>query len=91
MTFGEKVRARRLAMGPSLRQFAKTVGMSYSYLYMIEEEGLVPSPKIVLKLAERLQMGKWFLIQNAIDAKTKALRERYEKVYRKECPTGEKG
>src|SRR5215813_8846409 len=56
MTLGEKIRARRLELRITLREFARRVGVSAPYVTDLEAGRRHPSPEILARIAEELTL-----------------------------------
>lgn len=62
MTFGEKVKAARLALNLSQVELAKMTGISERSLYTYEQLGTIPRMSNVQKLAEALKVTSSYLL-----------------------------
>jgi transcriptional regulator with XRE-family HTH domain len=56
MTLGEKIRARRLELRVTLREFARRVGVSAPYVTDLEAGRRHPSPEILARIAQELSL-----------------------------------
>jgi len=54
MTLGQRIRARRLELGITLRELARRVGVSAPYLTDLEAGHRHPSPDVLVRIAEAL-------------------------------------
>lgn len=64
MTFGEKVKAARLALNLSQTELSKMTGISERSLYTYEQLGTIPRMSNVRKLAEALNVSTSYLMDN---------------------------
>lgn len=55
-TLGDRIREARIRQGKSLRQVAKDLGITPSYLSDIENDRRVPAEATLLKIAELLEL-----------------------------------
>jgi transcriptional regulator with XRE-family HTH domain len=55
-TLGETIQQARIAAGPSLRETAKALGITPSYLSDIENDRRVPSEEVLRTIADRLRL-----------------------------------
>lgn len=64
MTFGEKVKAARLAMNLSQAELAQITGISERSLYTYEQLGTLPRKSNIRKLAEALHISVSYLLDD---------------------------
>lgn len=64
MTFGEKVKAARLAMNLSQTELAQLTGISERSLYTYEQLGTLPRKSNIRKLAEALHVSVSYLFDD---------------------------
>ena len=55
-TLGDVIRKARIAGGTSLREFARTLGITPSYQSDIENDRRIPSEDVLKKIAEQLKL-----------------------------------
>ncbi len=55
-TLGDIIRTARVAAGPSLREFARSLGITPSYQSDIENDRRIPSEDVLKKIAELLKL-----------------------------------
>lgn len=66
MQFGERIRARRQSLGLSLRELAKRVGLTASFLSQIERDQASPSIESLRKISDALEVPLFhFLLESA--------------------------
>ena len=56
MTLGERIRARRLELGITLREFARRVEVSAPYLTDLEAGRRHPGPEVLARIAAALEL-----------------------------------
>jgi len=82
MTFAERIKELRKAKGWSVYDLAQKIGVkSPGYVSRIEARGEVPSPDMVIKLAEVLGVDPEKLINLAKQQKSSELIENVQKKY----------
>ena len=64
MTFGEKIKAARLAMNLSQTELAQMTGISERSLYTYEQLGTLPRKSNIRKLAEALNISVSYLLDD---------------------------
>lgn len=62
MQFGERIRARRQSLGLSLRDLAKRVGLTASFLSQIERDQASPSIESLRKISDALDVPIFFFL-----------------------------
>lgn len=61
----DQIVRRRVARGISRKQLAEAAGVTYEYLCMMENRGVVPHPDVLYRIAEKLDMSPDALFQIA--------------------------
>jgi len=84
LTFGDLVRYHRRRNGLSLNNLVIKMGgdLCYGYISMIETQGVVPSPEIVIKLARLLSVEPLEMIEVAKETQLKGLKDKIERKYK---------
>ena len=71
MTFAQKIRELRNEKGWSVYDLAEKLGKTPGYISKIEARGEIPSPQVIIRLAELLDVKPEDLIEIAKAEKTK--------------------
>jgi transcriptional regulator with XRE-family HTH domain len=82
-TFGDIIKSNRLAKSLTLKQLKGQISMwvSEAYLTNIENQGEIPTPKLMRLLALALELDYKTIAQIAINEKVAALKSKLEKSY----------
>lgn len=81
MTFGQKIRELRQGKDWSVYDLAGEIGKTAGYVSKIEARGEIPSPDMILRLAEVLTVGAEDLIELAKNEKSQEVSRNVKKKY----------
>lgn len=81
MSFAQKIRELRTKKGWSVYDLAEKIGKTPGYISKIEARGEIPSPEMIIKLAELLGAKPEDLIEIAKAEKTKEVSQAVQQKY----------
>ena len=81
MTFAHKIRELRNKKGWSVRDLAKELSTTAGYISKIEARGEIPSPEMIIRLAELLGVKPEVLIEIAKAEKAKEVSQAVKQKY----------